>query len=346
MTDSIAIAISGGIDSLVSAYLIKKQGVDAFAIHFLTGYEKPDSPGREALKAHCQQLALPLVVVDLKTSFRSLVVDYFSNAYHSGETPNPCLVCNPLIKFGVLFEKARELGARNLATGHYARVAKNRQGRYQLFKGLDPHKDQSYFLARLTQEQLARACFPLGRWTKLETKALAEEKGLRPITRQESQDVCFIHGTSYADFLAQTGRLDSKPGEIVDTTGRVVGAHNGLHQFTVGQRRGINCPASQAYYVVRIDIRNNRLVVGFREDLSTDRCRVRDINWIAEMPRGPVAVATRIRYRHRAVASVVTPVGDAAAVVRFDLPQDAVTPGQGAVFYRGDEVLGGGWIER
>lgn len=346
MTDSIAIAISGGIDSLVAAYLLKQQGTHVFGIHFLTGYEKPAAPGLRSMETHCQQLALPLKVIDLKTSFQSLVVDYFSNAYQNGETPNPCLVCNPLIKFGVLFEKARELGASKLATGHYARVVKEeRQGRYHLFKGLDSLKDQSYFLARLTQDQLARACFPLGQWTKQKVKALAEEKGLRPITRQESQDVCFIHGTSYADFLTRFGRMDPKPGDIVDTAGRVVGIHNGLHQFTVGQRRGINCPASQAYYVVRIDIRNNFLVVGFKDELATDRCRVRDINWISEIPRGPMAVATRIRYRQRAVASVVTPVGHDAAVVRFDLPQDAVTPGQGAVFYRGDEVIGGGWIE-
>ena len=346
MTDTIAIAISGGIDSLVAAYLLKQQGLHVFAIHFLTGYEKPAASGLRSMDAHCQQLALPLKVIDLKTSFRSLIVDYFSKAYQSGETPNPCLVCNPLIKFGVLFEKARELGANKLVTGHYARVVKERQGRYKLLKGLDQHKDQSYFLARLTQDQLAGACFPLGRWTKQRVKALAEEKGLRPITKQESQDVCFIHGTSYAEFLTNSGRLDPKPGDIVDTDGRVVGAHNGLHQFTVGQRRGINCPASQAYYVVRLDIRNNRLVVGFKDELSTDRCRVRDINWISEIPRQPMAVTTRIRYRHRAVASVVTPVGDDAAVLRFDLPQDAVTPGQGAVFYRGEEVIGGGWIEK
>jgi tRNA-specific 2-thiouridylase len=347
MTDSIAIAISGGIDSLVAAYLLKQEGIKVFAIHFLTGYEKPGALGLRSMEAHCQQLALPLEVIDLKTSFRSLVVDYFSNAYQSGETPNPCLVCNPLIKFGVLFKKARELGANKLATGHYARVVKEKsQGRYQLFKGLDSHKDQSYFLARLTQDQLARACFPLGQWTKRRVKALAEEKGLRPITNQESQDVCFIHGTSYAEFLIYSGRLNLKSGDIVDTAGRVVGRHSGLHQFTVGQRRGINCPASKAYYVVRIDMRNNRLVVGFRDELSTDRCRVRNINWVTEIPREPMAVTTRIRYRHRAVASVVSPVGDDAAVVRFDLPQDAVTPGQGAVFYRGDEVIGGGWIEQ
>ena len=345
MTDSIAIAISGGIDSTVAAYLLKQQGLDVFAIHFLTGYEKPAPTGSASMEDHCRQLALPLVVVDLKTSFRSVVVDYFADAYNTGKTPNPCLVCNPLIKFGVLLGKARQLGAKKLATGHYARVEKSGKGRYRLLKGIDGRKDQSYFLARLNQKQLARACFPLGGWTKQQVMALAMEKGLRPMTRQESQDVCFIQDTSYADFLIQTGRMDSRPGDIVNTDGHRVGTHNGLHQFTVGQRRGINCPASQAYYVVRIDIPNNRLIVGFKDELTTDSCRVGDINWIADIPREPVDTDTRIRYRHRAVASVVTPVGDDAAVVRFDQPQAAVTPGQGAVFYKGEEVIGGGWIE-
>lgn len=346
MTDPIAIAISGGIDSLVAAYLLKKRGDDVFAIHFLTGYENPDPAGSTTMAEHCRQLALPLFEVDLKMPFRAVVVDYFADAYRNGETPNPCLVCNPSIKFGVLLERARELGATRLATGHYARVKKCGQGYYRLLKGLDGRKDQSYFLARLTQDQLSRACFPLGEWTKQQVKDLAEKKGLRPITRQESQDVCFIQEGGYADFLTRTGRMDSRPGDIVDTDGRVVGTHNGLHQFTVGQRRGINCPARQAYYVLRLDIINNRLVVGFRDELATGTCRVRDINWIAEIPTEPLAVATRIRYRHRAVASVVTPRGDDSAVVSFDQPQSAVTPGQGAVFYQGDEVLGGGWIKR
>jgi tRNA-uridine 2-sulfurtransferase len=344
MTGSIAIAVSGGIDSLVAAYLLKEQGLDVFAIHFLTGYERKAPPDSKTIADHCLQLSLPLVVVDLQTSFRAEVVDYFAAAYRNGETPNPCLVCNPSIKFGVLFEKARQLGATHLATGHYARVGKSDKGYYRLRKGLDGRKDQSYFLARLNQDQLARACFPLGEWTKQQVKALAEETGLRPMAKQESQDVCFIRDDSYADFLIRTGRMDPRPGEIVDTDGRPVGRHSGLHRFTVGQRRGINCPASQAYYVVRIDTGNNRLVVGFRDELYRSHCRAREINWIGHIPRESVNLDVRIRYRHRAVKAVVTPIGDHAAEIHFDQPQAAVTPGQGAVFYRGDEVLGGGWI--
>ena len=344
MSGAIAIAVSGGVDSLVSAYLLKKQQSDVFGIHFLTGYEKPAEPGSAGIQALGRQLDIPVVVVDLKAQFKALVVDYFTAAYRNGETPNPCLVCNPSIKFGALLDEARQLGASRLATGHYARVEGGPGTRYRLRRGVDETKDQSYFLSRLTQDQLARACFPLGTLTKAKVKALAAAKGLQPVTRQESQDVCFIRDARYADFLVRTTGACPQPGDIVDTAGHRVGTHNGLHHYTVGQRRGINCPASQAYYVVRIDTRRNRLVVGFKEELTVDSCRVLDINWIAGVPDGPMQADTRIRYRHKAVPATVSPVGLDCAVVRFDQPQAAVTPGQGAVFYRGDEVLGGGWI--
>jgi tRNA-specific 2-thiouridylase len=344
MTDPIAIAVSGGVDSLVCAYLLKRQGLDLFGIHFLTGYEKATEPGSETVQDLFSPLDIPIVIIDLTTAFKAAVVDYFAAAYRNGKTPNPCLVCNPAIKFGVLLEKARQLGASRLATGHYARLEAGREGRCRLLKGIDDRKDQSYFLSRLTQEQLARACFPLGTWTKDRVRQLAAEKGLHPATRKESQDVCFIKDSSYADFLVRSDGIRPLPGDIVDTAGQRIGTHNGLHRYTVGQRRGINCPASQPYYVVGIDAGRNRLVVGSKNELYTDRCRVTDVNWIAGLPDGPVPADTRIRYRHRAVASVVSPDGNDAAVVRFDQPQAAVTPGQGAVFYRGDEVLGGGWI--
>ncbi len=343
MIGPIAIAVSGGVDSLVSAYMLKKQGYDLVGLHFLTGYEKPTEPGSKTIHDLFRQLDMPVNVIDLKSPFRSMVVDYFTAAYESGETPNPCLVCNPAIKFGVLLEEAQKLGASNLATGHYARVERDSAGIYRLRRGVDENKDQSYFLSRLTQGQLARACFPLGTWTKAKVRQLAADNSFVPITRQESQDVCFINDTTYAEFLVKTAGIRPRPGEIVDTAGHRVGRHRGLHRYTVGQRRGINCPASEAYYVVRIDTHDNRLVVGFKEDLYAHNCRVKDINWIAGVPAGPMAVDTRIRYRHTAVASTVFPDGDRAEV-RFNQPQSAVTPGQGAVFYRGDEVIGGGWI--
>ena len=344
MTGPVAIAVSGGIDSLVSAYLLKRQARDLFGIHFLTGYEKPDGSGDQGFDAFRRQLDIPITTVDLKAPFKERVVDYFTAAYRDGETPNPCLVCNAAIKFGALLDEARKLGASRLATGHYARVEADREGRYRLYRGVDRNKDQSYFLARLTQAQLALAHFPLGTWTKAQVRSLAARKGLVPIVRQESQDVCFVRDAGYADFLVRTTGYRPQPGDIVDTAGHRVGTHRGLHRYTVGQRRGINCPAEQAYYVVRIDTRRNRLVVGFDTDLFVNGCTVTDVNWITAPPPGPVAADTRIRYRHRAVGSTVWPIGCAGAGVRFTQPQAAVTPGQGAVFYQGDEVIGGGWI--
>jgi tRNA-specific 2-thiouridylase len=344
MTGPIAIALSGGLDSLVAAYLLKTQAREIFGLHFLTGFEKPADPGPTEIRALFKPLDIPVRIVDLKAAFKKAVVDYFAAAYQNGETPNPCLVCNPAIKFGALLQKARQMGAARLATGHYARVETAASGRCRLLKGVDGGKDQSYFLARLTRDQLARACFPLGSRTKDQVRALAAEKGLVPVTRSESQDICFVSGDSYADFLVQTVGVAPRPGDIVDTHGQRVGTHQGLHRYTIGQRRGINCPASRPYYVIGIDTRNNRLIVGFKEERYTFRCRVRDINWIADAPDGPLAVDTRIRYRHRAAASTLTPDETGGAAVRFETPQSSVTPGQGAVFYRGEEVIGGGWI--
>jgi tRNA-specific 2-thiouridylase len=345
MTDPIAIAVSGGIDSLVAAYLLKQQGHPLQGIHFLTGYEKEGENSPTTARKLCRKLDIPLTVVDLKAAFNEQVVAYFASAYANGETPNPCLVCNPSIKFGVLLEKARQLGAGRLATGHYARVKKDPGGRFRLFKGEDARKDQSYFLSRLTRDQLARACLPLGAWTKDRVRALAAEKNLGPLGRSESQDICFIQNADYAAFLEKTAGIVPRSGEIVDTAGRSIGTHNGLHRYTVGQRRGLNCPASGAYYVIRIDARRNQLVVGFEDERDVNGCRVRDINWIAKAPDGPLAVEARIRYRHKAVAATIIPDarGD-GAMVRFDQPQASVAPGQGAVFYLGDEVIGGGWI--
>ena len=254
------------------------------------------------------------------------------------------MVCNPSIKFGTVVDFAKKIGASRLATGHYARVIEDRQGKFHLLKGLDASKDQSYFLARLTQKQLAKAIFPLGNMTKKDVKKLAAQKGLFPVTQHESQDICFIKGGTYGEFLARESRLKSEPGFIEDSDGNILGRHNGLHLFTIGQRRGINCPASEPYYVLRIDKKRNRLIVGFKKNLSASTCRVNNLNWINPTPLLPLPVDTRVRYRHQAAPSIVTPRSRNSVVVKFDQPQSAITPGQGAVFYRGEEVLGAGWI--
>ena len=344
-----AIAISGGIDSLVAAFLLKKAGHNIIGIHFLTGYEKtttaPNHSSTHPVSNVADQLGIPFEVIDTSQDFKKTVVDYFTRTYQDGKTPNPCLVCNPAIKFGTVLNHARSMGATCLATGHYAKIKKDDQGFFHLFRGKDPEKEQSYFLAFLSQDQLAAACFPLGGLTKAETKKLAKENGLTPVVKNESQDVCFIKKTPYHEFLSLHKNFETKPGLIEDINGKILGRHDGLHRFTIGQRRGINCPASEPYYVVRIDMQRNRLIVGLKKDLLSKKCKVVRINWISNAPDSPVHMNTRVRYRSQPVASVINPTGRDSATVTFKTPQPAITPGQGAVFYKDDEVLGGGFIE-
>lgn len=361
MQQRVAIALSGGIDSLVAAALLKEQGCQVIGLHFITGYESGfqhklahsdsnrdpagiESRMRRLLAPMVAPLDIPIHIIDLRKEFQSRVVDYFIATYQQGRTPNPCLVCNPSIKFDILFRKAQALGAERIATGHYARLERDGRGRIHLLRGVDPLKEQSYFLARLSQKQLHRAVLPLGGFTKEQTRLAACRKGLRPVSVQESQDICFVKNGSYADFLRQQPGFAASPGVIEDLEGRSIGRHNGLHQFTVGQRRGINCPAAEPYYVVALDAARNVLVVGGKRDLQTPCCRVEQINWVNEPPGSPVEVQVRLRYRHIAVPAVLVPEDASGAHVTFHEPQSAVTPGQGAVFYQSDEVLGGGWI--
>ena len=361
MQPFLAVALSGGIDSLVSAALLKEQGHRLIGLHFLTGYEAgfpvPESasvPGgsdaiaafaRKSMDLLAAQIDIPIYVIDLRSHFQRQVVRYFVDTYAGGRTPNPCLVCNPTIKYGLLLSEATRLGASGIATGHYARIERSTDGRIHLLRGRDAKKEQSYFLSRLTQHQLAAATLPLGHLTKAQTRHIAQQMGLVPVSRQESQDICFIRSKGYADFLMQQPGFAFSPGPIENSEGETIGRHNGLHRFTIGQRRGINCPAARPYYVIRIDMARNCLIVGDKEQLLSRQCHVRDINWIGPPPTGSMAVETKVRYRHEAVKAIVTPIGESDARVVFETPEPAVTPGQGAVFYQGDEVLGGGWIE-
>ncbi|MBC8199881.1 MAG: tRNA 2-thiouridine(34) synthase MnmA [Desulfobacterales bacterium] len=338
-----AIAISGGIDSLVAAYLLKKQGRKVIGIHFTTGYE-PEPEPVNIISHIADNLNIKIEILDCRKEFKQKVVDYFIQSYLTGQTPNPCIVCNLLIKFGTVLEFARRLGASCLATGHYAQTTKDKHGRFHLLKGVDLKKDQSYFLAFMSQEQLAHACFPLGMMTKTEVIKLAKEHELDHFIKQESQDICFIKGKTYGDFIALQKSLIPQPGLIEDIDGNIIGKHKGLHLFTIGQRRGIDLPASEPYYVVRIDRKQNRLVVGFKDSLITSECRVAGINWIDKEPTSSVKVYTRLRYRHKPALSTLFPDSGNKAIVRFESPQSAITPGQGAVFYNGNKVLGGGWI--
>ena len=341
MKTTTAVAISGGVDSLIAAHLLKKKGHHVFGLHFRTGYEQriPD------VGAVADQLGIEIHLVDLRREFSTAVVDYFIQTYRDAKTPNPCLVCNPVIKFGHLLDAARQRGADRLATGHYARLRQDSDGIYHLLRGVDAAKDQSYFLAFLDQRRLSEACFPLGDMRKTEVKTLAAAEGYRPVTRGESQDTCFINEKNYSDFIEQHADSPPETGDIVDLQGRVLGRHRGLHRYTVGQRRGLDCPAAEPYYVLQLDTRNNRLVVGSRNQTLSRKCRVIQVNWIQPPPRKSLRVHTRLRYRHRGASSTVVREASNAWRVRFDEPQSAITPGQGAVFYQQDEVVGGGFIQ-
>lgn len=342
----IAVAVSGGVDSMMAARLLQPHTPDLIAVHFLTGFEPPNAGDRHPVQAIGDQLGIAVHVVDLSAEFRASVVDYFTAEYRSGRTPNPCVVCNPAIKFGALLRAAERLGAGALATGHYAVVRKGPDGRQRLYKGADPVKDQSYFLARLSQSQLEKARFPLGSLTKDRVRALAAQMGLTPPAPAESQDVCFIRTGTYVSLVQPEAGPRAEPGVIETVAGREIGRHSGLARYTVGQRRGIRCPAAAPYYVVRLDPERNRLIVGAKSDLLATACEVEDLRWILDPPTDPLRVQARVRYRSPAAPCTLVPTGPASVRVEFDRPQSALTPGQAAVFYDGDAVLGGGFIAR
>ncbi len=335
-----AIALSGGVDSLVAGYLLKNSGFDLFGIHFLTGYEKE----KKDLSSISRQLDIPVKQVDLSKVFEKRVVSYFVNTYLSGKTPNPCVMCNREIKFSALWQQACSEGADLIATGHYARSAHDSRGScIRLLKGLDQDKEQSYFLSMLSQKQLETTLFPLGEYTKTRVRETAALANLVPEEKKESQDICFInHGNTGGFISAKTG-IVSRKGEIVKSDGTVLGEHNGLFKFTVGQRRGINCPGPEPYYVKAIDTEKNSLMVGRKEELLKKSFFVDSINLISENIRFPVNAVTKIRYNHPGAESLLSLEGDLLKV-ELKEPQHAVTPGQTAVFYQNDEVLGGGTI--
>jgi tRNA-specific 2-thiouridylase len=354
MEKTVAVALSGGLDSAVAAALLKKEDYRVLGFHFRTGYERVSGdpiPSRpvSALDSWVhrvsQQIGIPLEVVDCSEAFEKEVVRYFVHAYRSGQTPNPCVVCNQRIKFGFLLEKIRALGASTLATGHYARIHRQVDGQCYLMKGVDEVKDQSYFLSRLTQEQLSHAMFPLGIYTKKQVKEMALTLGLKSLREKESQELCFVQHSRYEDFLLDHAESPGRPGPIVNTKGDILGHHEGLHAYTVGQRKGIGIPGPVPYYVIHLDQEKNRLIIGPKSELEAKECTVTDVNWIgAESPDKTISARTRIRYRHREAESVLRPLDPRTVLVRFSQAQYAITPGQAAVFYQGERVLGSGWI--
>lgn len=341
-TPKVAVALSGGVDSAVAAALLLRQGCRPRGVHLRLSEHGPPAGRLEAL---ARGLNLDLTMVDLREEFARRVVDYLVAEYLRGRTPNPCVQCNAAIKFGRLFQLLQEEGPTRLATGHYARLQTAPDGSLGLFRGADRTKDQSYFLSRLPRELLPHLLFPLGEMTKAEVRRRYRELGLPgPEPGRESVELCFIPQGRYQDFIRAQGESGT-PGDLVDPAGRVLGRHRGLEHYTVGQRRGLGLPAQEPYYVVEIRPETNQVVLGFRQEIFSSGLRAVRLNWLITSPRQEFEAQAVIRYRHPGVTARVTPLSDGEVRVIFSTPQTAVAPGQAVVFYRDDQVLGGGWIE-
>jgi tRNA (5-methylaminomethyl-2-thiouridylate)-methyltransferase len=362
--------MSGGVDSSAAAALLREQG------HELVGFTmqlwdqnrniNTDENG-DPLPSRCcslddvydarrvaDTLGFPFYVLNLEQEFEESVVEPFIQSYLAGETPIPCVACNSRLKFASLDRMAQSLGCDKVATGHYARVEFDESaGRYRLFRGRNYAKDQSYFLWELTQEQLSRAYFPLGEMHKEEVRDIARNAELYTANKPESQEICFVPDGKYSEFidryLDHEGRSNELPsrGEIVDTSGAVVGDHTGIHRYTIGQRRGLGIANEKPLYVLQIERAKNQIIVGEADELESVEFTARGVNWIAfDEPAAPVRADVKVRYRHEPAPATIYPLPDSCVRIVFDEPQRAITPGQATIFYDGDEVVGGGWITR
>lgn len=352
----IAVAMSGGVDSSVAAALLVEQGWEVVGVHMKLA-ALPDAEKRnrsccsldDALDARqvCARLGIPFYVLDFTAEFHRSVVSYFVESYRVGRTPNPCVMCNRTVKNALLLERVREFGCEYLATGHYAAIRQNpATGALEIVKPRDRRKDQTYFLWGTPREELPWLLFPLADYEKPQARQVAARHRFITWDKPDSQEVCFVPG-HYRDFLKP--RLADAPppeGDFVDTAGRVLGRHQGLPYYTVGQRRGIGLTAAQPLYVVALRPEHNQVVLGPAEALYQDSARLSGVNWVSRPePSAPVEAVVKVRYAHEGTPAVVEPTGPETATVRFRSPVRAVTPGQAAVFYAGDVLLGGGWIE-
>ncbi len=358
----VLVAMSGGVDSAVAAACLKEAGYPLLGVTMkLWTYEQVggDPETREGrccsldtiagARNSAERLDIPFYVMDMTEPFRRTVIDNFIEEYRAGRTPNPCVVCNNRIKWSALYERAKSVGAEKLATGHYARVRFNHDtGRHELWKGCDPRRDQSYVLYGLTQEQLSATIFPLGELMKDQVRAQARALALPVADVPESREICFITDDNYRRFLREQLPADDPartPGDVVDESGRTVGRHEGYADFTVGQRRGLGLSLGTPYYVSSIDPQQRVVHVAPDRDLYADTARVEQVNWVSvAAPQRPLSATVKIRYLHPGERAEVWPEGDGAFTVRFASPQRALTPGQSAVFYDGDRVLGGGLV--
>ncbi len=352
----IVVAMSGGVDSSVAAALLAEQGHDVVGVSMQL-YDQRE--GQTSFGSCCTlddlhdarrvaaAINIPHYIVNFEQQFDEQVVSNFVREYTSGRTPLPCARCNSELKFATLLERARGFGADAVATGHYARVERDAAtGRYRLRRGVDPSKDQAYFLFSLTQAQLARALFPVGDRPKLDVRAYARERGLPVADKADSQEICFIPGDDYASFVATHAPDAASGGAIVDERGRVLGTHDGIHRFTVGQRKGLGLAGSRApLYVLQLRPADRHVVVGPKASLEQTQLTASGVNWICDQPSTAIRASVQIRHRHEAAPATVRATDVDRAEVVFDAPQIAITPGQAVVFYDGDVVLGGGWID-
>ena len=360
MSDRVLVAMSGGVDSSVALLKVLEAGYDAVGVTMKL-WEYRDVGGHlieesnccpiEAIhdaRDVCYTLGVPHYTLDFQDVFRAQVVDNFVDEYLSGRTPNPCVRCNSLVKWDALMTQANQLGATYIATGHYARIEIGPHGSHRLLKGVDEAKDQSYVLWGIPRDTLARTLFPLGNLTKVQVRATAREHQLATAEVPDSQDICFVADNDYRRFLRdQAGErlAEVGTGEIVDEDGVVMGTHPGYPNFTLGQRRGLGLASSEPLYVKELDAAENRITVAPRASLFSAQCTVGEINWLVDPPTSTVQVSGRVRYNATGAAARLTPLGPRSAYLEFDQPQMAITPGQSAVFYAGDVLMGGGVVE-
>jgi len=353
----VVVGMSGGVDSSATAALLLEQGYEVVGITLklwpqdCISRAEDKCCGPQAVtdaRAVCHKLGIPYYLIDEAAEFQTRVIQYFADEYKAGRTPNPCVMCNQNLKFGRLINRANQLGAQYVATGHFARLEKSADGsRTLLRRGRDLRKDQSYFLFSLRQEQLARAMFPLGEKTKSDTREVARHCRLKTAEKEESMEICFVPDKDYGKFLQQAKLVEKHRGEIVDLEGHVLGHHDGIEFYTIGQRKGLGISHPKPLYVAELEPESNRVIVGDdsaleREEFVADRC-----NWISfDSPSEPFEATVKIRYAHSGVSATVTPLSGGRAKVNLHVPQRAITPGQAAVFYQEDLVLGGGWITR